>query len=60
MTKWITAGFEVFWCCISGNGGQFLYASAKGVLQRIFQFAGISVTANIWRLFSSNVLDFPI
>ena len=35
---WITKGFEQFRAGTFGNGGQNLYVSAKGVLQRIFQF----------------------
>ncbi len=39
MTKfsWITEGFEAFRAGKFGNGGQNIYVSRKGVLQRIFQ-----------------------
>ncbi len=36
--KWVTEGFEGFSGGIMGNGGQNLYVSQKGVLQRIFHF----------------------
>ncbi len=36
--KWITEGYDGFTKGSLGNGGQNLYVSAKGVLQRIFQF----------------------
>jgi len=40
MTKriWITEGFEGFRKGTFGNGGQNIYVSKKGVLQRIFQY----------------------
>ena len=38
MKQWITEGFEGFSRGSFGNGGQNLYVSKKGVLQRIFQF----------------------
>jgi len=36
--KWITEGFEAFSQGRMENGGQNLYVSKKGVLQRIFQY----------------------
>lgn len=36
--KWITEGFEAFRRGSFGNGGQNLYVSKNGVLQRIFQY----------------------
>ena len=36
--KWITEGFEAFAQGQMENGGQNLYVSKKGVLQRIFQY----------------------
>ena len=36
--KWVTEGFEGFSRGIMGNGGQNLYVSRKGVLQRIFHY----------------------
>ncbi len=36
--EWITQGFSGFMRGRLGNGGQNLYVSAKGVLQRIYQF----------------------
>ena len=36
--EWITKGFEDFSKGTFGNGGQNLYVSKKGVLQRIFQY----------------------
>lgn len=36
--EWITKGFEEFSKGTFGNGGQNLYVSKKGVLQRIFQY----------------------
>ncbi len=36
--KWIKKGFKDFQKGTLGNGGQNLYVSAKGVLQRIFNF----------------------
>lgn len=36
--KWITKGFEAFSKGTFGNGGQNLYVSKQGVLQRIFQY----------------------
>ena len=36
--KWTKKGFEEFQKGTFGNGGQNLYVSAKGVLQRIFNF----------------------
>lgn len=36
--KWITEGFEAFSQGQMENGGQNLYVSKKGVLQRIFQY----------------------
>ena len=38
MNKWIKEGFEAFRKGEFGNGGQNLYVSAKGVLQRIFNY----------------------
>ena len=38
MKKWSLSGFEAFSKGTLGNGGQNLYVSAKGVLQRIWQF----------------------
>ena len=38
MNKWIKKGFEEFSKGTMGNGGQNLYVSAKGTLQRIFNF----------------------
>ena len=35
---WITEGFEAFRRGTFGNGGQNLYVSKKGILQRIFQY----------------------
>lgn len=35
---WITEGFEAFSKGTFGNGGQNIYVSKKGVLQRIFQY----------------------
>ena len=35
---WITEGFEAFRKGTFGNGGQNLYVSKKGILQRIFQY----------------------
>ncbi len=37
-TNWITEGFEAFRAGEFGNGGQNIYVSRKGVLQRIFQY----------------------
>jgi len=37
-TTWITEGFDAFRRGTFGNGGQNIYVSKKGVLQRIFQF----------------------
>ena len=34
--EWVTEGFEGFSMGIMGNGGQNLYVSRRGVLQRIF------------------------
>ena len=36
--KWTKSGFQEFSKGTCGNGGQNLYVSAKGILQRIFQF----------------------
>ena len=36
--KWTKKGFEEFRKGTFGNGGQNLYVSKKGVLQRIFNF----------------------
>ena len=36
--QWKTEGFEAFRRGAFGNGGQNLYVSRKGVLQRIFQY----------------------
>ena len=36
--RWTTQGFEAFRAGIFGNGGQNLYVSRAGVLQRIFHF----------------------
>ena len=36
--QWITEGFESFRRGVFGNGGQNLYVSRKGILQRIFQY----------------------
>ena len=36
--QWVTSGFEAFRRGAFGNGGQNLYVSKKGVLQRIFQY----------------------
>ncbi len=36
--QWVTAGFEAFRRGTFGNGGQNLYVSAAGVLQRIYQY----------------------
>ena len=36
--EWITKGFEDFSKGTMENGGQNLYVSKRGVLQRIFQF----------------------
>ncbi len=36
--EWITKGFEGFSKGTLGNGGQNLYVSKKGILQRIFQY----------------------
>ena len=36
--QWITEGFEAFRRGTFGNGGQNLYVSQKGILQRIFQY----------------------
>jgi hypothetical protein len=36
--EWITQGFSGFMRGTLGNGGQNLYVSAQGVLQRIYQF----------------------
>lgn len=36
--EWITKGFDGFSKGTMGNGGQNLYVSKKGVLQRIFQY----------------------
>ena len=38
MDSWKTKGFDAFSKGTLGNGGQNLYISAKGVLQRIFNF----------------------
>ncbi len=35
---WITEGFEAFRAGEFGNGGQNIYVSRKGILQRIFQY----------------------
>jgi len=35
---WVTEGFEAFRRGTFGNGGQNLYVSKKGILQRIFQY----------------------
>ena len=35
--EWITEGFEAFRAGIFGNGGQNIYVSKKGILQRIHQ-----------------------
>ena len=43
--QWLTKGFESFRRGVFGNGGQNLYVSKKGVLQRIFQF---DFTRNGW------------
>ena len=37
MQRWITKGFDAFRQGTFGNGGQNLYVSRKGVLQRIHQ-----------------------
>ena len=37
-SPWITRGFEAFRRGVFGNGGQNLYVSRAGVLQRIHQF----------------------
>jgi len=36
--QWITEGFEAFRKGSFGNGGQNIYVSKKGILQRIFQY----------------------
>lgn len=36
--EWVTEGFEGFSMGIMGNGGQNLYVSRRGVLQRIFHY----------------------
>ncbi len=36
--QWITEGFDAFRAGTFGNGGQNLYVSKKGVLQRIYQY----------------------
>ncbi len=36
--SWVTEGFEAFSRGTMGNGGQNLYVSKRGVLQRIYQF----------------------
>lgn len=36
--EWITKGYEGFSKGTMGNGGQNIYVSRKGILQRIFQF----------------------
>ena len=36
--KWVTEGFDVFRRGTFGNGGQNIYVSKKGILQRIFQY----------------------
>ena len=36
--EWITEGFDDFSRGTMGNGGQNIYVSRKGVLQRIFQY----------------------
>ena len=36
--EWITKGFEGFSKGTMENGGQNLYVSKKGILQRIFQY----------------------
>ena len=38
MSKWTKKGFDEFSKGTLGNGGQNLYVSAKGTLQRIFNF----------------------
>jgi len=43
--QWLTKGFEAFRRGVFGNGGQNLYVSKKGVLQRIYQF---DLTRNGW------------
>lgn len=43
--QWITSGFDGFRAGSFGNGGQNIYASKMGVLQRIFQF---DITRNGW------------
>ena len=37
-TSWTTKGFEAFRAGTFGNGGQNIYVSKKGILQRIFQY----------------------
>ena len=37
-TKWVTEGFEGFSKGEFGNGGQNIYVSRAGVLQRIYQY----------------------
>ncbi len=36
--QWVTEGFDAFRAGTFGNGGQNLYVSKKGVLQRIYQY----------------------
>lgn len=36
--QWVTEGFDDFSKGTLGNGGQNLYVSKKGILQRIFQY----------------------
>ena len=36
--SWITEGFDAFRRGTFGNGGQNIYVSKKGILQRIFQY----------------------
>ena len=36
--KWVTEGFDAFRRGTFGNGGQNIYVSKKGILQRIFQY----------------------
>ena len=36
--RWVTEGFDAFRRGTFGNGGQNLYVSKKGILQRIFQY----------------------
>ena len=41
--KWVTEGFDAFRRGTFGNGGQNIYVSKKGTLQRIFQYSSLPI-----------------